>query len=369
MIPLVNVLIGTRGQFVKMAPVLMELDRRNVPYRLINSGQHTASTGEMARVFGVRHGDVFLTRLAADMTSVHHALLWFLICCVNGVLLDRAKKDCSARALVVHGDTLSTLAGCLLSLFWGQRLVHIESGLTTGMLWTPFPEEIIRRICVARAAVLYAPNEWAASNCRKRRARVTVVCTGANTVLQAVRFARERTGATEYPGPYGVVTLHRNETFYSRTKAAAAIEALTGIGAEGYKLMFVMHKLTQRRLKKYGLLDRLTHHGAIEILGYQRYDEFMAMVSRASFVITDGGGLQEETYYLDVPCLVLRTKTERPEGLDSSAMMSGTDGEPVARFMKTLGTRRHGRDFSLLYPATTIVDHLLAVFPKRAATA
>jgi UDP-N-acetylglucosamine 2-epimerase (non-hydrolysing) len=367
--PLLNVLIGTRGQFVKTAPVLLELDKRNVTYRLINTGQHTASSGEMATVFGVRHGDVFLTRLGSDITSIRRALFWFSACIVKGMCLRRANRDCAGRALVVHGDTLSTLAGCLLSFFWRQRLVHIESGLTTRSLLTPFPEEIIRRISMACAHVLYAPNEWAADNCARSGrlgAKGTVVCSGANTVLDSVRRFAGRAPGADRQEPYGVVTLHRNETFYSRTNAKAAVDALNAVG-KNFKLLFVMHKLTERRLKKYGLFEPLTGSGMVEILGYRRYDEFMAMVSHASFVITDGGGLQEETYYLDVPCLVLRNKTERPEGLDSSAMLSATNTEAVTGFIATIASRRHLRDFSRFHPSVTIADHLFATFSPRKA--
>jgi UDP-N-acetylglucosamine 2-epimerase (non-hydrolysing) len=364
MIPFVNILIGTRGQFVKMAPVLGEFDRRNIAYRIINTGQHTASTQEMATVFGVRHGDVFLTRRASDITSIKNALLWFCLCFIKGIRQSPLDRSCTANAIMVHGDTMSTLIGCMLSFFWGQRLVHVESGLTTGTLLTPFPEEIIRRICMAGAHVLYAPSVWAAENCARRARRTkrgSVVCTAANTVLDSVRFVREKTQLKNDTGRYGVVTLHRNETFYSRTNATAAVEALTGIGGT-WRLLFVMHGLTQRRLKKYGLYDRLSKTGAMEILGYQRYDEFMALVSHASFVITDGGGLQEETYYLNVPCLVLRRKTERLEGLGSSAMISGMDGRGVKDFINSLASRKHERDFSSLHPSAAIVDHMLHAF-------
>jgi UDP-N-acetylglucosamine 2-epimerase (non-hydrolysing) len=363
--PMVNIVLGTRGQFVKMAPVFRELDKRNIPYRIIHTGQHTASTKEMATVFCVRQADVFLTKRTSDITSIRNALFWFCVCFVNGLRLDPGQRACSANAMVVHGDTLSTLLGCMLSFFWGQRLVHVESGLTTGALFTPFPEEIIRRICVACAQVLYAPGEWAAENCRKRKAKGIVFSTGANTVLDSVRYIRETAKGTTHRQPYGIVTLHRNETFFSRKNAAAAIDTVTGV-ARTWKLLFVMHRLTERRLKKYGLFDRVSRAGTIEILGYQRYDEFMGLVSNASFVMTDGGGLQEETCYLNVPCIVLRSKTERKEGLDSTALLSGVSGEAVAGFVNSLATRprpQTERKFSSIHPAQSLVDHLLATFP------
>jgi UDP-N-acetylglucosamine 2-epimerase (non-hydrolysing) len=366
MTPFVNILIGTRGQFVKMAPVLREFDKRNIAYRIIHTGQHTASTQEMAAVFGVRHGDVFLTRRTSDITSIKDALLWFCLCFMKGIRQSPLDRSCAANAIMVHGDTMSTLIGCLLSFFWGQRLVHVESGLTTGTLWTPFPEEIIRRICMAGAHVLYAPGDWAAANCARRARRTkrgSVVCTAANTVLDSVRYVMERKQLKNETAPYGVVTLHRNETFYSRAAATAAIETVTGIG-DTWRLLFVMHRLTERRLKKYGLFEVLLKNETMEILGYQRYDEFMSLVSHASFVITDGGGLQEETYYLNVPCLVLRRKTERLEGIGSSAVISGSNACEVKGFFESLSSPRHlqPRDFSSLHPSATIVDHMLHAF-------
>lgn len=366
MIPFINIMIGTRGQFVKMAPVLRELDKRKVSYRILHTGQHTASTKEMAGVFGVRHGDIFLTRRTADITSVRKALVWFCICFLRGIGLDAHNRACSSNACVVHGDTLSTLIGCLCAFFWGQRLVHVESGLTTGTFWVPFPEEIIRRMTMARARVMYAPSAWAAENCAKRTGKGEVVCTDANTVLDAVRFALARTAVKGYPQPYGIVTLHRNETFYSRQNAAAAVGALSGVSGV-YKLLFVMHRLTERRLRKYELFERLSQSRSIQILGYVRYDEFMSLVSRASFVITDGGGLQEETFYLNVPCLVLRRATERPEGIGSSAALGVASGAAVQDFVNSLTARKHSRDFSTLAPSAAIVEHLLRVFPLKKA--
>jgi UDP-N-acetylglucosamine 2-epimerase (non-hydrolysing) len=362
MIPFINILIGTRGQFVKMAPVLKELDKSDITYRIIHTGQHTVSTKEMAEVFGVRHGDVFLTRRTSDITSIKNALLWFCICFVKGIGLDPRDRACSSNACMIHGDTLSALIGCLCAFFWGQRLVHVESGLTTGTIWVPFPEEIIRRICMARAQVMYAPSAWAAGNCAKRKVKGDVVCTDANTVLDSVRYALAKTAAETRPQPYGVVTLHRNETFYSRKNAAAAVDALSAV-PEAWKLLFVMHRLTERRLRKYGLFDRLLQSRSIEILGYVRYGEFMSLVSRASFVITDGGGLQEETFYLNVPCLVLRRTTERPEGIGSSAAIGAASGAAVQAFVNSLTVRKHSHDFSALAPSATIVGHMRRTFP------
>jgi UDP-N-acetylglucosamine 2-epimerase (non-hydrolysing) len=351
--PFVNVLLGTRGQFIKTAPVLLEMDRQHVRYRLLHTGQHTESTRALAALFGVRHADYYLTNKAKDMVSVSRAVGWFFSCILRGLFLPKSHRACMTRAVMVHGDTLSTLIGAVLAVAWRQKIIHIESGLTTGHMLLPFPEEIIRRFVNRQAFLLFPPNQWSQENLRRWSVRGRIVCTGANTVLDSVRLIAPH-GQVHGTEPCGVVTLHRNETFLNRKAAESAVEALVA-AAHVHRLTFVMHKFTERMLDRYGLMTRL-RSAPIETLGSLPYHEFMRLVKNANFVITDGGGMQEETYYMNVPCLILRTYTERVEGLSTTALVSKMSIDTVVDFVKNVEKYRHRLAFDDLRPSKAIVD-------------
>lgn len=354
--PQLNILIGTRGQFVKMAPVLQEMDKRNLPYRLLHTGQHTISTASMAELFGIRKGDIFLTKRKHDIISIREAALWFFQCLFKGFRLSRADRDCEKNAVVTHGDTLSTLIGCILSRMWQQKLIHVESGLTTNHFWTPFPEEIIRRITVRCAHILFAPSQWAKDNLERTNVMGKIVLTEANTVLDSLRYLKAIPKNSK-SDIYCVVTLHRNETFYSKNNTERAVALLLSIASE-YPVRFVMHCLTEKRLEKYHLLKKIKESDNIQILGYQPYDTFMDMVSKAAFTITDGGGLQEETFYLNVPCFIFRKNTERREGLGASAILLKHNNH-ILELVKNLDQYRHQETIETCYPSRIIVDRLI----------
>jgi UDP-N-acetylglucosamine 2-epimerase (non-hydrolysing) len=352
-IPFVNVILGTRGQFIKTAPVLLEMDRRHIRYRLFHTGQHTESTRTLAILFGVRAADYYLTNKAKDMVSVSRAVGWFFSCLLSGLFLPGTRTICATRAVMVHGDTLSTLIGAVLAFAWRQKLIHIESGLTTGHLLLPFPEEIIRRYVNRQAFLLFPPNRWSQENLRRWSVRGTIVCTDANTVLDSVRLIAPRK-QVDGMAPYGVVTLHRNETFLNRNAAESAVEALVA-ASRVHRLTFVLHKFTERMLDRYGFIPRL-RSARIETLGNLPYHEFMTLVKNARFVITDGGGMQEETYYMNVPCLILRTYTERVEGLSTTAIVSKMSIDTVVDFVKNVDSFSHRLAFDDFWPSRTIVD-------------
>ena len=221
----------------------------------------------------------------------------------------RAADPRPGRPLVlVHGDTMTTLYGAVLGRALRFPVAHIESGLRSFDVMHPFPEELNRRLTSRIARYLYAPGEWAASNL----SRGTVINTGSNTVRDALAMtAAEAAPPAGLPaGKFGIVSLHRFELLKDRRLLGETVDVLR---ESGRKLLWVDHPVTVAALEKHGLGNRLG--GNVRSIPRLDFFGFVSAMRNSSFLVTDSGGSQEETYYLDIPCLVHRKRTERREGL------------------------------------------------------
>lgn len=329
-------LVGTRAQLIKMAPVLLALERDGTPYRLVLSGQHAVTMPELLAEFGVRTEPRTLYE-GPEITGLVQMALWLPRVLWRAL---RTRRAClgldgpGPHALVVHGDTFSTLLGALVGRATGSAVVHVESGLTSGKLFDPFPEELTRRVVFRLADLAFCPGAWAAGNLAGRR--LEVVDTGENTLLDAVRAALARFDALDVDVPAGdfaVVSLHRFENVFSAERFRFIVTELEAMAAR-VPLVFVMHPATRRQAEKHGLLGRLESHAAIDCRPRMTYVRFLKLVAHACFVVTDGGSNQEELSYLGVPALLMRRATERQEGLDANVVLSGHDPAVIGAFVE-----------------------------------
>ena len=160
---------------------------------------------------------------------------------------------------------------------------------------------------------------------------------------------------------FGVVSLHRFENIF-RQDRLRHILSLIEQAAERYPLVFVLHPATRRNLEKFGLLARLENNDRIELWPRMGYFEFVSLISRATFVITDGGSNQEELSYLDKPTILMRQATERQEGVGRNVVLSGYDRGRLLTFLDGLAVRPTGTaSLSAASPSAAIAD-ALAVF-------
>jgi UDP-N-acetylglucosamine 2-epimerase len=136
------------------------------------------------------------------------------------------------------------------------------------------------------------------------------------------------------------------------------IAALLERIAREYKVLFVLHEPTRRQLLRFNLYGAIQQNKAIEMLPLQSYLTFVDLMAGAEFVVTDGGSIQEETYFLNVPCLIMRSNTERVEGLGENAFLAEFDPEQIERFLQRLPTLRRQNANDGLYPSKVIVDHI-----------
>jgi UDP-N-acetylglucosamine 2-epimerase len=181
---------------------------------------------------------------------------------------------------------------------------------------------------------------------------------GFNTGLDAVNFAVKQVGGKKCPNqPYAVVTIHRLETIYSRTRLKMIVELIKRISLN-HKVIFVLHEPTKQQLMKFDLLSLLNQTPSVEISPLLPYIEFVGLIARADFIVTDGGSIQEECYYLNKPCMVMRSKTERIEGLGQNVKLIEFDPNQIDFFLKNFSSFKRKQFEEDTSPSDIIIDNL-----------
>lgn len=358
---MLHILMGTKGQFVKMAPVLKELDRRSLSYNFIHTSQHKGITAEMGRVFNLREPDSYIVEKEKDLENLPQMALWFLKCLFKGLIYRRKIWPGRKGIVLLHGDTESTLLGLILAKLSRQKIAHIETGLRSYNILEPFPEEIIRRVTSRYADFLFAPSGWAYHNLKKERRGGQLYCSEGNTVFDSLRyiFSLKESGNIQKPKePYAIASIHRKETLYTKHRLRKATDCIK-LASEKLRVILVLHKKTQYALRKHGLLEDLQTNEKITLwYSFLDYLSFMRLVRNSTFVITDGGGLQEETYFLNKPCLLLRMRTERRYGLGTTACLSEFNPDRIEYFLDNYSNFKRKGELESTNPSTVIVNEL-----------
>lgn len=355
---MIHVIIGTKAQLIKMAPLLKYFNEHGIAYNYISTGQHKATIDEILENFGIRPADQELYR-GKDITSVPQMLGWSLRLMIKAFFRRRQIFLGDKEGIVlVHGDTFSTLLGAILGKIAGLKVGHVESGLRSFNWLHPFPEELTRVLTFKLTDYFFCPGKVALGNVQNERG--VKVDTQVNTLYDALQIALptlERIADVEIPEyAYGVVTLHRYENICSR----AAMERIVGLVERisiHSSLLFILHKPTLRSLQKFGLYTRLVNNPRIELRPRYDYFRFIKLISKARFVVSDGGSNQEECYYLGMPVLLLRKHTERREGLGENCVLSGYDEAVVDAFAADPERYRFDCQKLMQTPCAIIADH------------
>lgn len=321
----VAVVVGTRPEIIKMAPVLAALRERNVPHVLLHTGQHYDPT--LSEVFleelGVGRPDAFLeVGSGTQAKQTAEALL----------RVEYALAGRRPDLILVEGDTNTVLAAALAAVKLGIDVGHVEAGLRSGDL--RMPEEHNRRLTDHLSSHLFAPTGTAAANLRREGVWGEVRITGNPVIDACLRYlplARKTSRAREGVRfeTYCLATAHRAETVDDRT----ALQELVRIFREApLPVVCPLHPRTERNLRRAGLYDQLDDAENVQILPPQGYLDFLVLLEGAACVLTDSGGIQEEVTApnLRKRAFVLRRTTERPEAVKAGyAEVVGTNAAAV----------------------------------------
>ena len=309
-------MIGTRPEAIKLAPVAAALRARSVEPLLIFTGQHSA-------LDPVDHalGGYAQVRLHCAGLADPHAHVGVASKALVPVFIETAPD-----LVVVQGDTSSALGGALAARIVGAALGHVEAGLRSHDLRRPWPEEEFRIAIDRESDLLFAPTVLSAANLRREEIKGEVHVTG-NSGVDAVLAIRRRIGSVaRHERPTLFVTCHRRESWGEGLDGIAA--ALRRIAATG--IVHVEVILHPNEAVAGQIRDRLFGVEGICLRQPMTHQETIAAMLACHLVLSDSGGMQEEAATLAIPMLVLRDKTERPEGIaDGSLELVGTDPDRI----------------------------------------
>ena len=297
----VSHIVGARPNFMKVAPVLNALkSRRNVAQTLVHTGQH----------YDANMSDVFFEQLGIPAPDVnlcvgsgsHARQTAEIMTRLEPVLLEHAPD-----VVLVYGDVNSTVAAALVCAKLGVRVGHVEAGLRS--FDRTMPEEINRLVTDQLAGILFTPSEDADINLRKEGIAAEKIFRVGNVMIDSLLKllpVAQRQSHNGVPERYALVTLHRPANVDDSGALKSILQSLLEVSRD-LGVVFPAHPRTRQRISDFGLrTDQL------RLLDPLPYVDFLGLQTRAQVVITDSGGIQEETTYLGVPCLTLRENTERP---------------------------------------------------------
>lgn len=327
----VALVYGTRPEAVKIAP-LWEALRNSPGLRpvLISTGQHRDMLAEVHRWFGMEPDiDLGLMSPGQTLPGLTARVLEAL-----APVLDRLRPG----AVVVHGDTTTSMAGALAARYVGVPVVHLEAGLRTGDLLSPFPEELNRRLTGVMADLHLAPTENARHNLLVEGVPEEQIVLTGNTVIDALLATVARrvpvcdphvARVLSSPGPLLVATLHRRESHGAPLREVARGLAELTQRVPGLRVVLPLHPNPKVRESIGSVLERCP---AIVVCDPMPYPEFVSLLAAADLIVTDSGGIQEEAPSLNVPVLVTRESTERPEAVTAgTARLVGTSRDLLVR--------------------------------------
>jgi UDP-N-acetylglucosamine 2-epimerase (non-hydrolysing) len=316
--------VGARPNFVKAAPIIHALARAGVVQRVIHTGQHydAALSGVFFEELALPEPDVNLGVGSGSHARQTAALL---------VALEEAFEAELPALVIVYGDVNSTLAAALVAAKMHLPLAHVEAGLRSFDM--DMPEEVNRRVADALADLLFATSADAVENLRHEGVAEDRIHLVGNSMIDSLEAARPRldpagarTAAGLADGPFGVVTLHRPGNVDEPGRTQTVVDALAAAAAL-LPLVFPVHPRGRAALEAAGL-GGAPGVRMIEPLGYLA---FLSLVAGSAVVVTDSGGVQEETTILGVPCLTVRPNTERPVTITHGTnRLIGPAGIPAA---------------------------------------
>jgi UDP-N-acetylglucosamine 2-epimerase (non-hydrolysing) len=328
----VLVVVGTRPEAIKMAPVLGALRARRprIECRLALTGQHSDLVDEALSTFGlVPDWDLEIMRDGQSPSDVGRG-------CLEG--MDRVVREWPPDLVLVQGDTASVFFSALVAYFHGIPAGHVEAGLRTGDLRNPFPEEGFRRMTGVLADLHFAPTGRARENLLREGVPSERIHVTGNTVVDALLEVAARGGPAVSPElralleaktPFLLLTAHRRETFGPPLERVFGAVARLAEGGPAIDILFPVHpnpNVTEPARRILGGLGR------VHLVPPLSYGDLVLAMKHARGVLTDSGGVQEEAPTFGTPVLVLREVSERPEGVDAGiARIVGTDPDRIVR--------------------------------------
>ena len=328
------VAVGTRPEAIKMAPLIKMLDQdQRFDLRLCITAQHRSMLDQVLNIFNIKPDfDLNLMTEGQELPSITTSI-------INGMtnIFDEFKPD----LLLVHGDTTTTFA-CALSAYYKKIPVgHIEAGLRTRNIYSPWPEEANRQLTSIVANYHFCPTDTSRQNLINERVKEETIFVTGNTVIDALKMALDRVTNDsklikdientfqflDSDKKIVLVTGHRRENFgHGFLKICEAIKHISS-NNNNLQIIYPVHLNPNVQEPVSKILSGIDNVHLLEPLGYL---SFVYLMNRCDIILTDSGGIQEEAPSLGKPVLVMRESTERPEGINAGTVkLVGTDAQKI----------------------------------------
>ena len=327
----VMTIFGTRPEAIKMAPVVKALEAADDMESIVTvTAQHREMLDQVLYLFSITPD--------YDLNIMSQGQTLYDVTCKALLGLQGVLKEAKPDVVLVHGDTTTTFVGALAAFYEGIPVGHVEAGLRTGNIYSPFPEEMNRKLTGAIGTYHFAPTSTSESNLLKENINPAHLYVTGNTVIDALQttvqtdytFKEELLNQIDYINNKVIlVTTHRRENLGDPMRNV--YEAIRDIINEqaDVEVIFPMHRNPKVRSIVQEVLGDMPRVHLIEPLEYEPFANLMA---RTYLIMTDSGGIQEEAPSLGKPVLVLRDTTERPEAVEAGTVkLVGTNKESVYR--------------------------------------
>ena len=342
-------IVGARPNFMKIAPILRAMESApELQPTLIHTGQH----------YDKNLSDVFFEELGIARPDIsmgigsgsHGKQTAEILAAMETILVEAADRGEPFDRMIVVGDVNSTVAAAIAAVKLHIPVAHVEAGLRS--FDRTMPEEINRLLTDSICDMLLVSEPQGVVNLEKEGQCESKIHLVGNvmidTLLHQVKIAKKSDVLSQHQlesGSYGVVTLHRPANVDSKEVLGALLDVLIDV-SKSMKLVFPIHPRTRARLQEHGLEEQLESNPNIICLGPLGYNDFLCLTSQAKVIVTDSGGLQEESTALDVPCLTMRPNTERPITVtDGTSTLVGNDAQKLQLHLKEVidGTYKQGK--------------------------
>ncbi|MFC1974505.1 non-hydrolyzing UDP-N-acetylglucosamine 2-epimerase [Chloroflexota bacterium] len=328
----IAIILGTRPEIIKMAPVIRELEERRGNYFILHTGQH----------YSYNLDRVFFERLKLPQAKYNLEVGSGSNAEQSGKILigvEKVLQEENADIVLVEGDTNSVLAGALAAVKLHIKVGHVEAGLRS--YDRQMPEEINRLLTDHCSDFLFAPTEKSRAILLGEGILEDKIFVTGNTIVDAVYQNLKIAGESGdvlgslhlNPGEYFLVTLHRQENVDSPVRFTSIVEGLDGVAGEfGLSVIYPIHPRSRKMMGEFNLKPKnLTLIEPVDFL------DFLQLERNSRLILTDSGGVQEEACVLSVPCVTLRDNTERPETIEvGSNILAGVSPERILECTKAM---------------------------------
>ncbi len=340
-------IIGTRPEGIKLVPLVLELQKRPDEFKSVVcvTGQHREMLDQVLDAFSIK-ADHDLNLMAPNQTLAQ-------VTARATAGLDEVFSEVKPDVAIVQGDTTTVLCGALVGHYHQVKVGHVEAGLRTGNKFSPFPEEMNRRLVGRLADLHFAPTEHAQESLLQEGTDPSTVFVTGNTVIDTLLLTRERVTQCIPDSAKGIehltkgkkvvlVTGHRRESHGQGFENIC--QAIRQVADEQTDTTFIYPVHLNPNVQE-PVNRLLAGHDRIHLIKPLSYEPFVWLMNQSTVVLTDSGGVQEEAPSLGKPVLVMRDTTERPEGIDAgNAKLVGTSIEKIVTELTELITNPAARD-------------------------